>query len=70
MSFLSGVGAVLEKITNHIQGREERRRNEIDSLENERRELLEKEFTAKSAMRLQHINDRLSVLKRQAANSA
>jgi hypothetical protein len=68
--FLEGIGAILSKITNHVQNREERRRNEIDKLEDERRSIITSDpCTVKSAQRIAVINDRLRVLRTQAKNS-
>jgi hypothetical protein len=71
MSFLSGIGKVLEKITDHIQGRSERRRNEIDKLESERKAIIQNDpCTVKSAQRIAWINDRLRILRKNAENAA
>lgn len=58
-AFLDGLGKVFGKIADQVQGRVERSKNRKADLENERKILMEKEFSASASRRIIAINDEL-----------
>jgi len=69
-AFLEGIGKVIGKISDHIQGRGERTKNKIDALERERDEILSKPATVKSSLRIHAIDRELVKLRGLLKNSA
>ncbi len=69
-AFLEGIGKVIGKITDHIQGRVERAKNKIEKLEREKNEILSKPATDKSSLRVSAINHELDELRSIVKNSA
>jgi hypothetical protein len=62
-AFLEGIGKVLGKITEHIQGRIERTKNQIKKLEAEREAILKKTCDTKAVRRLDFVESELSRLR-------
>lgn len=69
-AFLEGIGAVLSKAMGYVQGRSERRRNEIQAIEKELKELSRKPCSLVSTRRYEYLSARLSILHKQAASAA
>ena len=69
-AFLEGIGKVIGKIADHIQGRIERAKNKIEKLERERNEILSKPADTKSALRVASINHELDELRSIVKTSA
>jgi predicted nuclease with TOPRIM domain len=67
-SFLDGIGALLSKATDYFQGREERRRNEIESIQKEMSKLQEQPATVNSTARYAKLSARLRQLLDNAKN--
>lgn len=65
---MAGWGNVLGKLFDYVQGREERRRNQLDALKKERDEILRKPQDDKSTRRLERILKRISLLERYDKN--
>ena len=59
-SLFEGIGKVIGKISDQVQGRIERLKNEKVSLINERKYLMEKPKTSTTINRILAIDDRLS----------
>jgi len=68
--FLEGIGKVISKIADHIQGRVERAKNKIAALERERDEILKGPATVKNALRALAINRELEQLRTIVQNAA
>ncbi len=68
MSFLNGIGSLFSKVTNHIQDREERRRNEIDKLE-KRQKFIERNRRNDLAGEYERNHLRLDELYQNAKNA-
>jgi len=58
-----GWGQFLGKISNYVQGREERRRNQLDSLRKEYEKLLKQPQNDKNTRRMERTLKRISVLE-------
>lgn len=67
---MAGWGDVFGKIAQHFQGRIERLKNEKASLEDEKKFLQSKEFSASGSRRITAIDDRLRVIDTILANKA
>ena len=67
---MAGWGDVFGKIAQHFQGRIERLKNEKASLENEKKFLQAKEFSASGSRRITAIDDRLRIIDTILANKA
>lgn len=66
--FFDGIGAVIKKLTNWIPDKEEARRNKIEKLREERHELVNGEFSSRSAKRVVAIDEQLHKLEQEAVN--
>jgi len=69
-AFLEGIGKVIGKIADHIQGRIERAKNKIAKLEKEKRGLQNKPSTVESSLRITAIDDELNELRPIVQNAA
>jgi hypothetical protein len=67
-TFLGGIGALIAKLP--IQGRKERWKNELDKLENERKQILSEEWNEKKNNRLTVVLNRIDELNRLLRNSS
>ena len=65
---MSGWGNFFGKIADYIQGRDERRRNEIEKLEKEYEVLRKKDNTPANVRRMDAVFSRLRVLYTQGKN--
>lgn len=63
-----GWGQAIGKIADYIQGRDERRRNQLDSLRREYEKLLKEPQNDKTSKRMSAIMARMRVLEAQAKN--
>lgn len=70
MGFLDGIGKAIGKIADNTQGRVERLKNEKDRLENERKILTSKTFSASGSRRVIAIDARLREIEGILANKA
>ena len=66
---MAGWGQVFGKIADYIQGRDERRRNELEKLERERDEILKKPQSDRDTLRLTALIARIRVLEAQSKNT-
>jgi hypothetical protein len=66
---IDAIGAVITKATDYIQGRSERRRNEISKIKREMDEISKKDPTAYLSERYAKLSKRLRVLQENASNS-
>ena len=69
-AFLEGLGKVFGKISEQIQGRVERLKNEKEQLENEKRTIQSKDLSANGSRRIVVINNRLRIIEAILANNA
>ena len=70
MALLDGIGKVVGKISENIQGRTERLKNEKFKLQRERRDLMAKEFTPYIGRRVADIDNRLCTIQAILENAA
>lgn len=69
--FLDGIGKVIGKIADNVQGRTERLKNEKDKLNNEKESILSrKPLSARDADRLLKIDERVAEIKSILGNNA
>ena len=61
-------GQFLGKISEYIQGRDERRRNELDKLYKQKKEIESETQTTANTVRLERILDRIGVLEKLNKN--
>jgi hypothetical protein len=69
-SFLDGIGKVIGKIAEQVQGRVERLKNEKERLLDERENIMDKPLTSSGAKRVIGIDIRLSEINKILANKA
>lgn len=69
-AFLEGIGKVFGKVADQVQGRVERLKNEKQRLENERKILTSKEYSASGSRRVVVIDKRLLEIDAILVNNA